>query len=345
MNESTSTAPRAVIFAPAGPVLSDGERRLFAEADPLGFILFARNCIDPEQVRALIGELRSTVGRADAPVLIDQEGGRVARLRPPHWREAPPPATFVELARRHPGRGAEAAWLNARLIAAELSELGITVDCAPVLDVPQPGADPVIGDRACGDTAERAALLGHAFCAGLLDGGVLPVIKHIPGHGRAQVDSHTALPVVEAERDALERVDFVPFRALREMPWAMTAHVVYTALDAERPATLSPVVIQEVIRAAIGFEGVLISDDLCMGALTGSPAERAIAALSAGCDLALHCNGVLAEMEAVAAACPPLSAATGARLRRARAQRHRPKPFDYAYGMARLDTLIEGVHG
>ena len=335
--------PRAVIFGVSGPDLNDDERRLFAETDPLGFILFSRNCVSPEQVRALVADLRETVGRADAPVLIDQEGGRVVRLGPPHWRAAPAAARFAEIADVGQSQAVEAARLNARLLAAELADLGIDVDCAPVLDVPQPGAHRIIGDRAFGDAPERVALLGRATCEGLLAGGVLPVIKHIPGHGRATADSHTDLPVVDTPREELERVDFAPFRALNAMPWAMTAHVVYTALDPAAPATTSSVVIEDVIRGSIGFDGVLISDDLCMNALEGPPDGRARAALAAGCDIALHCNGVLAEMEAVAASCPPLTQAARIRLSRAKAMLHAPETFEVQAALFRLGAMLGKV--
>jgi beta-N-acetylhexosaminidase len=335
--------PRAVIFGVSGDSLSADERRLFADADPLGFILFSRNCIAPEQVRALVCDLRNAVGRADAPVLIDQEGGRVARLGPPHWRAAPAAARFAALADVDESRAVEAAWLNARVLAAELTDLGIDVDCAPVLDVPQPGAHRVIGNRAFGESPERVAMLGRATCAGLLAGGVLPVIKHLPGHGRATADSHAELPVVDAGREELERVDFAPFRALNAMPWAMTAHVVYKALDPAAPATTSAVVIEDAIRGTIGFDGVLISDDLCMNALAGPPEDRARAALAAGCDIALHCNGVLAEMEAVAAACPPLAPATRDRLSRAAAMRGEQETFGVQAALVRLGALLGEV--
>jgi beta-N-acetylhexosaminidase len=341
----TQHQPRAVIFGLSGPALTSSERSLFAAVDPLGFILFARNCVEPAQVRALIADLQETVGRDDVPVLIDQEGGRVARLRPPHWREAPAAARFAALARTDEARAKEAAWLNARILATELAELGITVDCAPVLDVPQPGAHEVIGDRAVGDTAERSALLGRAWCEGLLAGGVLPVIKHIPGHGRALVDSHLSLPVVSALRVELEQIDFAPFHALRAMPWAMTAHVVYAALDPTLPATTSPTVIGSVIRGTIGFQGVLVSDDICMAALGGPVAGRASAALRAGCDIVLHCNGKLAEMKAVAAACPPLSSRLQDRLLRAVTMRRQPGPFDRPAATARLTALLDGATG
>ncbi|TAN54887.1 MAG: glycoside hydrolase family 3 protein, partial [Magnetospirillum sp.] len=256
--------PAAAIFGCAGLVLSEEERRFFAGANPLGFILFARNIESPEQVRVLVTALRASVGRADAPVLIDQEGGRVQRLRPPHWRKAPPGEPFARLAARDPAAAHEALRLNFRLIGRELADLGIDVDCAPVLDVPVAGAHDVIGDRAYGRTAALVSALAGEVMEGLLDEGVLPVIKHIPGHGRAMVDSHLALPVVEASRAELEAQDFPPFHALRHAPWAMTAHVVYTALDAAAPATTSAKVIAEVIRGAIGFNGVLVSDDLSM---------------------------------------------------------------------------------
>ena len=331
-----------MILGCSGPTLAGTERRFFADADPLGFILFARNCVDPGQVRALVDGLRESVGRSDAPVLVDQEGGRVARLKPPHWRAVPAAGHFADLARRDTVRAAEAARLNARLVAAELNALGITINCVPVLDVPQPGAHPAIGDRAIGDTPERAAALGRAVCEGVLDGGLLPVIKHIPGHGRALLDSHHALPEVTAGRDELEAVDWAPFRALRAMPWAMTGHIVYRALDASRPATTSARVIEGVIRGAIGFDGVLVTDDLSMQALKDGPGPSAAAALAAGCDLALHCNGVLAEMEAVAQAAGPCVEATLGRLARAEAMRRQPKPIEVAEAQRRLDGLLQG---
>jgi beta-N-acetylhexosaminidase len=290
-------APRAVIFGCAGPALQPDERAFFRDADPLGFILFQRNCRDPGQVRRLVADLRASVGRADAPVLIDQEGGRVARLRPPHWRAYPSGARIAAVGAEAP----EAARVVARLIADDLARLGVTVDCLPVLDLPVPDADAVIGDRAYGSEPARVAAIGRAVCEGLLAGGVLPVIKHIPGHGRGTVDSHLACPVVTASRGELAGSDFAPFRALADMPWAMTAHVVYTAIDAARPATLSPKVIDEVIRREIGFDGVLVSDDLSMQALGGGLGARAVGAIDAGCDAALHCNGRPDEMREIAA--------------------------------------------
>ena len=306
----------------------------------MGFILFKRNCESPDQVRALVHELRATIGRADAPVLIDQEGGRVARLQPPHWRKYPAAATLGALGGE---RAQKAARLAARLIADDLTALGITVDCLPVLDVSQPGASPVIGDRAYSSDPAEVARLGKTSCEGLLEGGVLPVIKHVPGHGRATVDSHDALPRVSASRAVLDATDFAPFRALSDMPWAMTAHIVYGAIDAEAPATLSPLVIREVIRANMGFDGVLVSDDLSMKALGGPIGARAARALVAGCDLALHCNGGAEEMADVAAAVAPLTPEARRRLDRAELRRRAPAPLDRHAAEARLDALIEGT--
>lgn len=294
------SVPKAAVVGCSGPSLTEDERRLFAASDPLGFILFARNCVDPAQLRRLVDALREAVGRRDALVLIDQEGGRVARLGPPHWRKAPPASEFAAMYRADPRAGIAAARLNARLMAKELADAGINVDCTPVLDIPVAGADPIIGDRAYGDSAEQIAVLGRTVCDGMLDMGVLPVIKHIPGHGRARADSHKTLPVVETSHGELSRTDFIPFRGLAEAaPCAMTAHVVYADIDPEAPATLSRKVIAEIIRREIGFDGLLFSDDLGMGALSGPLAGRTRACLAAGCDVALHCSGVLGETEEV----------------------------------------------
>ncbi len=329
-------APRAVIFGCSGPVLGDGERRFFHDADPLGFILFARNCQDPDQVRGLAADLRDCLGREGAPVLIDQEGGRVARLGPPYWRVAPAAERFSRVSGAE--EAGEAVRLNARLIAADLHDLGITVNCLPVLDVLTPGA--YIAERSFGGEPAKVASLGLAAAEGLLAGGVLPVVKHMPGMGRAVADSHVSLPEVEAPLDELERVDFAPFRALRHMPWGMTAHVVYRAVDGSAPATTSAAVIGGVIRGSIGFQGLLLSDDLSMKALTGGIAERATAALRAGCDVALHCNGARAEMEAVAGASGPISEAAMARLARGKGMLGVPEPLDKAQALARLDSLL-----
>jgi beta-N-acetylhexosaminidase len=331
--------PSAAIFGCAGLVLSEVERDFFRDSDPLGFILFQRNCASPAQVRALVAALRHAVGRAEAPVLIDQEGGRVARLTPPHWPAYPAPGALAALGAA-PAR--EAVRLGARLIADDLGALGITVDCLPVLDLPVAGADAVIGDRAYGDSAGEVAALGRAACEGLLAGGVLPVIKHIPGHGRAKVDSHHGLPRVETPRDVLEASDFAPFRALAEMPLAMTAHIVYTAIDAVNPATLSRRVIDEVIRASIGFDGLLLTDDLSMRALGGSFAQRTVGALAAGCDVVLHCNGDLAEMAEVADAVTPLTPQARARFDRAEARRASPQAIDRMMVEARFRALATG---
>jgi beta-N-acetylhexosaminidase len=326
----------------SGERVTASEHDFFGAANPVGFILFRRNCSSPEQVRDLVGSLRRCVGRDDAPVLIDQEGGRVARLRPPHWRRYPSAARLASLP---DPTAATAVGLGARLIADDLARLGITVDCLPVLDVPVSGADPVIGDRAYGNDPERVANLAGAVCAGLLAGAVLPVVKHIPGHGRPRVDSHYACPRVETGFEELARTDFSPFRALAAMPWAMTAHVVYSAIDPNAPATLSWRVVAEVIRSEIGFDGVLVSDDLSMRALGGGLGERTRQALAAGCDLALHCNGDLGEMEEVVAAAQPISPLTAARLRRGEAMRlgSAANGFNRAEAEAQFDALLAGA--
>lgn len=287
---------RACILGCAGPVLSPEEAAFFRRARPWGFILFRRNIETPDQTRALVSALRECVGREDAPVLVDQEGGRVQRLGPPHWRRYPAGRAYGELDIPDP-RGI--ARLGARLIARDLTELGINVDCLPVLDVPDPQGHDVIGDRAYASSPEGVALLGRAACEGLIAGGVLPVIKHIPGHGRARADSHLELPVVEASRAELEARDFAPFQALSDMPMAMSAHVVYADIDPGLPATLSRRVLDVAVRGAIGFDGLLMTDDLSMKALGGGFDARAEAALEAGCDMILHCNGDMAEMQAV----------------------------------------------
>ncbi len=341
---NTDLAQRsAIIFGCAGLALEPAERALFRAARPLGFILFGRNCQTPEQVRALIGELREASGDRDTSILIDQEGGRVQRLGPPHWKQRPPAQTFGELGCKNPTAGAEASWLAARLIASDLESLGITVDCAPVLDLPEAGSHDVIGDRAFAADAKLTAKLGRAFCDGLLEGGVLPVIKHIPGHGRATVDSHQELPRVEALKDVLVAVDFAPFIALRNMPLAMTAHVLYTALDRHNPVTLSATIIEGAIRGQIGFEGVLISDDISMNALPGLIAQRAMRALNAGCDVVLHCNGDIDEMARIAEVVGTPGDLTARRWVEAMAMRRVPVPFDIDEAERRLGSLIGGV--
>jgi beta-N-acetylhexosaminidase len=331
-----------VIFGCAGPALLPDERGLFAELAPVGLILFARNCIEPSQVIDLVSSFLEAAGRPDAAVLIDQEGGRVARLGPPHWRRPPAAGRLARLYDLDPDAGLEATRLNARLIAHELLALGIDVDCTPVLDVPVPDAHDIIGDRAYGTVPEPIIALGRQVCDGLMQGGVAPVIKHIPGHGRARADSHVELPVVEASYEDLSATDFVPFRAFAGMPWAMTAHVVYTAVDRDRPATTSPAVIDKVIRRDLGFEGALMSDDLGMSALSGGFAERARASLAAGCDVVLHCSGRLDEMIEVQKGLSPMTAAAADRVARARIPAP-TAPFDAAAATERLDRLLARV--
>jgi beta-N-acetylhexosaminidase len=321
-----NSTPSAAIYGCSELTLSEEEKHFFADVDPFGFILFGRNVSSPLQVAALVDDLRNCVGRR-APVLVDQEGGRVQRLKTPHWRRRPPMELFGEMAARNLPLARRAAWLNARIMADELFELGIDVDCAPLLDLRIDGADDIIGDRAFGSDPALIADLGRAVMDGLLDGTVTPVVKHVPGHGRALIDSHLDLPVVDTDAKTLERFDFAPFRSLRDAPWAMTAHVVYKAYDAKRPATISKIVIEEVIRGAIGCEGVLLSDDLSMKALKGSFAERAQDSLEAGCDIVLHCNGEMTEMQAIALALRPLSDDAQMRLARADSMlRNRPLP-------------------
>lgn len=328
----------AAILGCSGLELTAEERAFFRDVRPWGFILFARNIETPDQVRRLTAALRETVGRADAPILIDQEGGRIQRLGPPHWRVYPPGRAYGELP--HPQRR-EITRLGARLIAHDLAELGINVDCVPVLDVPDPQGHEIIGDRAYGDTPEDVALLGRAACEGLIAGGVLPIVKHIPGHGRASADSHLELPVVDASWDALDARDFAPFRALCDMPMAMTAHVIYAAVDREQSATTSRSVFDEVIRGAIGFDGLVMSDDLSMKALSGPLEQRAAHSLAAGCDVVLHCNGDMAEMRAVMAGTAELSGRAAERARAALARiPGTPEPLDHADAVARFEAAF-----
>ena len=333
----------ASIFGCAGAELTREEAAFFRDVKPWGFILFARNVETPDQVRKLVDSLRETVGRPDAPVLIDQEGGRVQRLKPPHWPLYPPGRAYGRLAVNDPLMKREIARLGARLIAHDLASLGVNVDCVPVLDVPDPHGHEIIGDRAYGDTPEEVAVLGRAAAEGLIAGGVLPIIKHIPGHGRAKADSHLELPVVEAGWDELDARDFAPFRVLSDMPMAMTAHVIYAAVDRKRPATTSKKMFAKVIRGAIGFDGLVMSDDLSMKALSGGFAERAKDALAAGCDVVLHCNGDMAEMKAVAAGAGALK---GRAKRRAEAGLARiaraPEPLDLAEARKRFLEALGG---
>ncbi|WP_337186128.1 beta-N-acetylhexosaminidase [Phenylobacterium sp.] len=331
----------ACILGCSGTVLTGDERAFFAEARPWGFILFARNIGAPDQVRALTGALRDAVARADAPILVDQEGGRVQRLGPPHWRRYPAAGDFPRL--RDLAAARDLVRLGARLMAHDLAAVGVDVNCLPVLDTPGAGAHGVIGDRAYAEDPDVVAVLGRAAAEGLIAGGVLPVVKHIPGHGRARADSHEVLPVVEASLDELSARDFVPFRALSDMPMGMTAHVRFAALDRRRPATLSRRTIRGAVRGAIGFEGLLISDDIGMKALSGPLEERARAARAAGCDVVLHGAGDLAGMREVAAGAGRLRGASARRARAALARRPRvPEPFDAPESRARFDAAFGG---
>jgi len=333
---------RAFITGIAGPVLTDAERAFLGEAQPWGLILFRRNVAGPGGLRRLIDDLRMTLGRT-APVLIDQEGGRVQRLGPPHWPAYPPGATYGALYDRDPDIGLAAARLGARLIAADLAAVGIDVDCIPIADVPAAGADAVVGDRAYGHEPAKVAAIAGAIAQGLVDGGVLPVLKHLPGHGRAAADSHYLLPVVNADRAALEAVDFAAFRPLAGLPLGMTAHVVFTAIDPIAPATISATIVRDVIRDSIGFHGLLMTDDISMGALAGSIGARSRAALAAGCDVVLHCNGNMPEMLAVAAEAPVLADAAAERAAAALATKQPALPIDLAAGRAQFLKLTAGA--
>jgi beta-N-acetylhexosaminidase len=324
---------KAFISGCAGPILADAERHFFAAARPCGLILFARNCQTPEQIRALIAAFKEAVESDEVLVLIDQEGGRVQRLRPPHWRAMPPARCYGRLYEIDPELGRQAAFAGARLIAQELHALDINVDCTPVLDVAEKGAHEIIGDRAFSSDPEVVIELGRAVMAGCLAGGVLPVIKHVPGHGRAKADSHLSLPRIDVSEAELDATDFRPFRALRDAPLAMTAHVLLPVYDDRRPASISPVIMGEVIRKRIGLTGLVMSDDLGMQALRGPFAERARGVIEAGCDVALHCGGNLEEMKDVASAVPPLEGIASARFGHARSVLHEPQAFDVAEAM------------
>jgi beta-N-acetylhexosaminidase len=333
---------RAFITGLSGPVLTDTERHFVQDAEPWGLILFKRNVTTPDALRRLVGAFRDAVGH-QAPVLIDQEGGRVQRLASPHWPIYPPGAAYGAVFDRDPASGLAAARLGARLIAYDLLQLGIDVDCAPIADVPTADADPVIGDRAYGSDPAKVAAIAGAFAAGLIDGGVLPVLKHLPGHGRATADSHQSLPVVTADRDILDATDFAAFRPLRSLPIGMTAHVVFTAIDPVAPATTSANIVANVIRDSIGFMGLLMSDDISMGALSGSLGERTKAASAAGCDMVLHCNGAMPEMLEVATAAPPLHGEAARRAQAALAARKPPAGFEVAAARAQFRKLMQGI--
>ena len=331
---------KAAIYAPAGLELSDDERRFFRDSAPAAFILFKRNCGDPEQLLRLTDSLRELSGRADLPILIDQEGGRVARMKPPEWPAFPAGEKFARLYEAAPSSAIEAARSNARALALMLRSCGINVNCLPLLDVRQEGASDIIGDRALGAEPMQVAALGRAVLDGMASAGVAGVIKHIPGHGRALVDSHHELPIVTATAEELE-TDLEPFERLARAPMGMTAHVVYTAWDAEQPASMSPTVIGDIIRGRIGFDGWLMSDDIGMEALAGDFGSRAAGVVSAGCDAALHCSGKMDEMIAVADAVPAMTPEGEERLARAMASTMiEAEKFDFAEEVARRDTLL-----
>jgi len=329
----------AFITGVEGLELSAGERAFLRAADPWGFIIFKRNIDTPVQLRALIASLRETVGR-NAPVLVDQEGGRVQRLGPPYWPKYPPGSFYGAIYDRDRAAGLAAAKGGARLIAYDLFDVGIDVDCLPIADLPANDGDPIIGDRAYGTSPAKVAQIGAAIAEGLLAGGVLPVLKHIPGHGRATADSHHTLPVVDSDRAELESSDFAAFRPLAKLPLGMTAHVVFTAIDPLAPATTSGTMVREVIRQHLGFDGLLMSDDISMGALSGTLSERSRAALGAGCDVILHCNGKLDEMREVASALPRLQGEGARRADDALARRRQPVPFDVEAAREELNAMM-----
>ena len=331
----------AAIYGCEGHRLTGAEKAFFAEVRPWGFILFRRNVESPDQLRALTAELRACIDNPDAPILIDQEGGRVQRMGPPHWPKYPPGDAYLK-ATNDPLAARELARLGARLMAHDLRDVGINVDCVPVLDVPVPGAHDIIGDRAYARDPATVAQLGRAAAEGLLAGGVLPVIKHMPGHGRAFADTHKELPTVHADLEALDAWDFAPFRALSDMPIGMTAHIVFTAIDKKRPATQSRKAIK-LIRERLGFGGLLLSDDLVMNALSGTLTERAEKSLKAGCDLVIHWNGIMDEMKQVAAGVGKLKGGAARRAEAALARIvHTPEPLDVHAARLRFDAALAG---
>jgi beta-N-acetylhexosaminidase len=331
---------QAAIYGLAGLELTNGERDFFRDADPAGFILFKRNCGTNEQLLKLTDSLRELTGRDDVPILVDQEGGRVARMKPPEWPAFPPAGRFADLYRVAPSSAIEAARANARAIALMLRSVGINVNALPLLDVRQEGASDIIGDRALGSEPMQVAALGRAVIDGMASAGVVGIVKHMPGHGRALVDSHKELPVVIASAQELE-LDLEPFERLSAAPMGMTAHVVYSAWDPDRPASMSPVVIRDIIRERIGFGGWLMSDDIGMEALHGDFGSRAAGVVEAGCDVALHCSGDMAEMISVACAVPAMNAEGEARLARAMASTMLDfEGADFADSIATRDTLL-----
>lgn len=329
----------AVIYGCAGLTLSQEEKEFFTQANPFGFILFARNCDNPEQLKSLVTELKSCVNRVDVPILIDQEGGRVARLRPPHWRKSYAAAQFLSI--KDANKTEEAIYLNARITARELLDLGINVNCAPILDLLFADAHDIIGDRAYGEDVNQVVRYATQVCKGFLEESVMPIIKHIPGHGRAKADSHLELPVVSASHEELAKTDFSPFKQMADSPWAMTAHIIYSAIDDQEPATTSHKMI-DLIRNEIGFNGVLLSDDISMQALQGSFAERTNKILDAGCDIVLHCNGDMNEMQAIAGAARNLSSASIGRIEKANAMLQKPDNFNVARAEEQLQEILAG---
>ena len=330
---------KAYIAGCAGPQLTPKEKSFFSQDEPWGFILFARNIEDPDQVRALTDSLREITGRGDTPILIDQEGGRVRRLRPPNWPDYPPGQALGEIYGRSAEAGLRAAWLHARLMAADLYALGINVDCLPILDVPQADVHDVIGDRAYSPHPYEIVQIGRAVTDGLLAGGVLPIMKHIPGHGRAVADSHLELPVVDTHPAILGCTDIYPFMQLADLPMAMTAHIIYSGFDAGHPATQSQQVIERIVRGWIGFDGLLMSDDLSMQALSGDYAQRALSSFGAGCDIVLHCNGKMEEMSAIASVAPQLTGKSEHRARKALDWLKAPDENDLKALRAEFDEL------
>lgn len=314
------------------PVISDveglelraDELALFEEFPPFGFILFKRNCDNPDQVRKLTSQMRDCLGKDDVPILIDQEGGRVARLSPPHWKRYPAAGAYSKLYEINANLAEKAVHVHGNLMAADLIDLGINIDCFPDADLFYEGADKVIGDRSYGEFPDKVSVLARAAAEGMISGGVIPVMKHLPGHGRADVDSHDTLPIVDTKIEELRITDFIPFRRMNDLPCAMTAHVVYSDIDKKKCATISKKVIENIIRKEIGFKGVLFSDDLSMRALSEDPAKNAVDALAAGCDLALHCNGTLEERKAVLKATTIMNANSEKRLGSILKQRKKP---------------------
>lgn len=329
----------AAIFDCEGTTLTAEEKAFFKDVNPYGYILFARHCGSPEEVKRLTSELKSLSGNDRLPILIDQEGGRVARLKPPHWPKYPPASVFANIALDNRDKAHRATYINARLIARDLYDLGITVDCAPLADLPVEGAHDIISDRAFGTDTDRVIYLGRAMAMGLMDGGVVPVLKHIPGHGRAKADSHLELPVVDTPLQTLRETDFVPFKALSSLPMAMTAHVLYTAIDPENMATTSRKAI-ELIRGELNFQNLLMSDDLSMKAMSGSLEQRARDTLAAGCDVILLCNASLAEKQQAARGTHALSGISVERAQKAMQSVKPPRPFDHIEARATLDSIL-----